>query len=98
LIRSRGRDANPLLEIERLHLPGDVRPERRRAQDVDTAISLDEAITRHIQGALHQTGGKIYGPDGAAALLGVFPETLRSRMRKLGIKPQKIRGQIETVR
>jgi transcriptional regulator with GAF, ATPase, and Fis domain len=31
------------------------------------------------------TQGRIYGPGGAAALLGLKPSTLQSRMKKLGI-------------
>jgi len=30
------------------------------------------------------TGGKIHGPGGAGELLGMNPNTLRYRMRKLG--------------
>ncbi len=92
LIRSRGKDGNALLEVERLHQSGEVRPERRHSQGGYVPLTLEEAMTRHILGALRQTGGKIYGPDGAAALLGVFPETLRSRMRKYGIRYQKTGG------
>jgi DNA-binding NtrC family response regulator len=40
---------------------------------------------RHIRNVLERTGGKIEGPGGAAAILGIHPATLRSRMRKLGI-------------
>jgi transcriptional regulator with GAF, ATPase, and Fis domain len=47
--------------------------------------SLAEAMTRHIEGALSRTRGRIEGPEGAAALLGINPHTLRARMRKLGI-------------
>jgi transcriptional regulator with GAF, ATPase, and Fis domain len=47
--------------------------------------SLDEAMVEHIRQALLARGGKIYGPDGAAALLGIKPSTLQSRMKKLGI-------------
>jgi transcriptional regulator with GAF, ATPase, and Fis domain len=36
--------------------------------------------------ALNWTGWKIYGPDGAAALLGVRPTTLSSRIKKLGLQ------------
>ena len=36
--------------------------------------------------ALEQTGWTIYGPDGAAALLGIKPTTLNSRLRKHGLK------------
>lgn len=46
---------------------------------------LDDAIRRHIEAALHQTGGRVEGPRGAAALLQVNPHTLRARMRKLRI-------------
>ena len=36
--------------------------------------------------ALAKTGGKIYGPDGAAALLGFKPTTLSSRIHRMGLK------------
>ena len=35
--------------------------------------------------ALRATGGKLYGPGGSAELLGLNPNTLRSRMKKLGL-------------
>ncbi|HEY1603232.1 MAG TPA: sigma 54-interacting transcriptional regulator [Pirellulales bacterium] len=42
-----------------------------------------------IQDALTTTNGKIYGPRGAAELLGMRPTTLASRLKKLGIaKPR----------
>ena len=34
------------------------------------------------------TRGKIYGPNGAAARLGLKPATLQSKMQKLGIRRQ----------
>ncbi len=49
-------------------------------------ISLDSAIRSHIEEAVAITNGKINGPDGAAFLLDVHPNTLRNRMKKLGIK------------
>mgnify|MGYP000844976677 FL=1 len=52
----------------------------------DTRLrSLNEAMAEHIRNALKASGGKIYGPDGAAARLGLKPSTLQSRMKKLGI-------------
>jgi DNA-binding NtrC family response regulator len=36
--------------------------------------------------ALAKTRGKIYGPDGAAALLGLKPTTLSSRVHRMGLK------------
>lgn len=49
------------------------------------AISMNEATINHIESVLQLTRGKIQGKDGAAALLGMPPSTLRNRMRKLGI-------------
>lgn len=46
---------------------------------------LERTIARHIEQALILTAGKIEGKDGAAALLGLNPSTLRQKMRKLGI-------------
>jgi transcriptional regulator with GAF, ATPase, and Fis domain len=36
--------------------------------------------------ALKRSGGKVYGPDGAAEALGVKPTTLYTRLKKLGLK------------
>jgi len=41
---------------------------------------------RSIQEALQKSGGKIYGPGGAAELLGLCPTTLSSKIAALGIK------------
>ena len=38
-----------------------------------------------IRDALRRAGGKLYGPGGAAALLGLKPTTLASKMKKLGL-------------
>ena len=40
---------------------------------------------RHILTVLHQTGGGIDGPHGAAKVLNLHPNTLRSRMKTLQI-------------
>jgi DNA-binding NtrC family response regulator len=50
-----------------------------------TVLSLDEINGQHIRKALETAGGKINGPGGAAQILGLHPNTLRSRMSKLGI-------------
>ena len=46
-------------------------------------------MAAHIRRVLGLTGGKIHGPGGAGELLGVNPNTLRYRMRKLGIPFRK---------
>ena len=48
-------------------------------------LLLDEVVRHHIDQVMQKTSGKVQGPDGAAALLGLHPSTLRNRMRKLGI-------------
>ena len=53
--------------------------------------TLDTVVREHIEAALRQTRGRVEGPDGAAAMLGINPHTLRSRMRKLGINWQQFR-------
>jgi transcriptional regulator with GAF, ATPase, and Fis domain len=46
---------------------------------------LDEVIKNHLNKVLAFTNGQVDGKGGAAALVGVNPSTLRSRMKKLGI-------------
>jgi len=55
----------------------------------DETLELDALVKRHIQHVLKLTGGKIHGPGGAGDVLGVNPDTLRYRMKKLGIPFRK---------
>jgi transcriptional regulator with GAF, ATPase, and Fis domain len=48
-------------------------------------LALDTVLRAHITHVVSLTNGRIQGHRGAAALLGVQPNTLRHRMRKLGI-------------
>jgi len=68
----------------------DILLEFGKAGDSPTAeeetVSLEEHERRYIQEVLEKTGGIIKGPRGAAALLGLHEATLRSRMKKLGIR------------
>ena len=50
------------------------------------ADTLEEVERAHILRVLHTMNGVIEGTLGAAARLGLHPNTLRSRMQKLGIK------------
>ena len=49
-------------------------------------ITLENMEKAHITQMLEQTNWLISGDRGAAAILGLHPNTLRSRMQKLGIK------------
>ena len=55
----------------------------------DGIVTLEESERIHIRRALASTSGRVDGADGAAALLGINPSTLRSRMKKLGITKQR---------
>lgn len=49
------------------------------------SILLDDVTTSHILEVLRMADGKVKGKNGAAALLGVNPSTLRNKMQKLKI-------------
>jgi formate hydrogenlyase transcriptional activator len=52
----------------------------------ESLMSLQEMERQHIQEVLRYTGGLIAGKAGAAEVLGLPPSTLRSRMKKLGLR------------
>jgi transcriptional regulator with GAF, ATPase, and Fis domain len=47
--------------------------------------TLEEAERAHVTAVLEACGGQIAGRGGAAQVLGVHPNTLRSRLKKLGV-------------
>ncbi len=53
----------------------------------EESLALEEVEKRHIRAVLKQTRGVVEGSKGAAKILNLHPNTLRSRMKKLGIKP-----------
>ncbi|MGD0770057.1 MAG: sigma-54 dependent transcriptional regulator [Tepidisphaeraceae bacterium] len=55
-------------------------------------LTLDTMAARHIETALRASHGRIEGPFGAAKTLGINPQTLRSRMRKLAINWRQFRA------
>ena len=69
----------PELRIDAALLGGGSRG-RRAGQ-----LTLEELERRYITEILESTGGVVYGPAGAAKILGLKPTTLQSRMKKLGI-------------
>jgi formate hydrogenlyase transcriptional activator len=63
------------------------RPENSKPQsDLHRVFTLLEAEREHISQVVEMTDGLIAGEGGAAEVLGMPPSTLRSRMKKLGIK------------
>jgi len=58
----------------------------KSAQEPDALFPvLDQVFADHIRVAMLRSYGRIQGSGGAAELLGLQPNTLRARMRKLGI-------------
>jgi formate hydrogenlyase transcriptional activator len=55
----------------------------------DRALTLEEVERRHILAVLERTRWRVSGAEGAAALLGLKPTTLESRMAKLDIRRQR---------
>ena len=51
-----------------------------------TSEELKQQERENMLAALRKTGGKVFGPSGAAALLGVRPTTLATRIKKMGLK------------
>lgn len=86
LIRHQSRDENTPLRFATLieEIPDCVVPTPKN-EGVQSHMSLDEAMRRHIKAVLRFTGGKVQGKDGAAYILGIHSSTLRSRMEKLGV-------------
>lgn len=83
------RTASPSLDVSG---HGAVRPSVPDvARKVMTMEQLRELEISNYLAALHQAGGRIYGPAGAAALLGIPPTTLASRLKSLGIQAEESR-------
>lgn len=77
LIKSKGRP----LAFEEL-----ASPQREAAPLIpDEPLRLDAVVAGHIQRVLALCQGRVAGSGGAADLLGVHPNTLRHRMKKLGV-------------
>jgi DNA-binding NtrC family response regulator len=78
----------------RFELPEPQTTEASKASKASKAVAATAMLTRDelkrheresIVAALKQSGGKIFGPGGAAELLGMKPTTLASRIQALKI-------------
>lgn len=65
--------------------PSKTKVSTRSAIQGDRLLTMDEMISEHIKTALEHANGQIHGAGGAAELLDMNANTLRSRMKKLGI-------------
>lgn len=73
-------------EIEKFNLPSNTsNPFQEQSGKMK---SMEEMEKEHIMKALQTCDGKVSGPGGAAALLQMQPQTLYSKMKKLGIKQE----------
>ena len=71
---------------------GDQCPKDAALDESDALLTEDEMVDlqkRNIEKALELCHGKIYGDDGAAALLGVRPTTLATRIQKMKIERRR---------
>jgi transcriptional regulator of acetoin/glycerol metabolism len=59
--------------------------------EIMTDRECRERERTNLMNALQRTGGRIYGATGAAALLGINPTTLASRLRAYKIKSNRPR-------
>jgi formate hydrogenlyase transcriptional activator len=73
-------------ELLRLSAGGGGTPAGTHGRDAGLAETLEDVERTHIAAALQRSRGVIDGPRGAAGLLKMHPNTLRSRMEKLGMR------------
>jgi formate hydrogenlyase transcriptional activator len=61
----------------------------------DSGLGLSGTLAAHerviVEDALRASGGRVFGPSGAAARLGVPRSTLESKIRSLGINKRRFR-------
>jgi len=88
MILHRGKD----LRFDDLRDTRDGFPDQGPEGESVESLDLEAVTAAHIRRVLGLTGGQIHGPGGAGELLGVNPNTLRYRMKKLGIPFRKDRG------
>jgi transcriptional regulator with GAF, ATPase, and Fis domain len=70
-----------------LKIPDELLGFRTEAEsESSVGLTLEELERRHIVETLNSSSWKISGERGAAEILGIHPNTLRSRMQRLGIK------------
>jgi formate hydrogenlyase transcriptional activator len=59
------------------------------AEPMPVPRRFDDEVRALIERALEHAGGRVYGPNGAAALLGLRPTTLQGKMKKYRVRAGK---------
>ena len=77
-----------IIEISPEMLPGSIGPADVQAGSKQGG-TLESVEREHIRAVLGQANWIIEGPNGAARTLDLHPSTLRYRMKKLGITPDR---------
>jgi len=80
-----GKDPLHFPDLEKVPAPDASQQPSKQTQPTATFPTLATASAEHIRRAMRMARGKIQGAGGAAEILGVQANTLRARMRKLGI-------------
>ncbi len=91
LIQNRGQDKRGPLMFDSFALP-EKEYENNFLPHAEAALpKLGELNAMYIRKVLKLTKGKVEGQDGAATILDIHPNTLRNRMKKLGIQYEQYR-------
>ncbi len=83
-------DLPPLARASARPAGGEDEPGQRLEDGAEARLESLESVERaHVTRVLERTGWVVEGKKGAAAILGLAPSTLRSRMAQLGIRRTK---------
>jgi transcriptional regulator with GAF, ATPase, and Fis domain len=93
LIKNRGQNEPGQLNFNFFSLSEKTTQNELLSDMPNDILNLDELNAMYIQKVLRLTNGKVEGQDGAAKLLDIHPNTLRNRMKKLGIPYERYRRQ-----
>ena len=76
---------SPGPELELPELPSAPRAEAAPAPSARAPGRFDEEVRALLERALGHAGGRVYGANGAASLLGLRPTTLQGKMKRYGV-------------
>ena len=86
LIQSQVKSGEQLLTFKTLSRVQNISQKNQHPDRPEAIFPLNDVVAEYIQHVLTQTNGRVEGAGGAAELLSIHPSTLRTRMKKLGIR------------